>query len=95
MTTPARQPSLLRLLRPGKPLLGSVVKARDAKSQQLDSRGHHRLVIINGARREPQLLAIDMIMIIKYRHQLVAQVAMGAERSRPDIKAAEVATRIT
>jgi len=31
MTTPTRQPALLRLLRPGEPLLGSVVVARNSK----------------------------------------------------------------
>jgi hypothetical protein len=52
-------------------------------------------MIIHGMSREPQLLAVNMIMIIKYRHQFVAQVAMGAKRCRSNIKAAEVATRIT
>jgi hypothetical protein len=37
-------------------------------------------MIICGTGGKPKLLTIDVIMIIKDRHQLVAQVAMGAER---------------
>src|SRR5215217_6537091 len=53
-----------------------------------------RLMIICGTGGKPELLAIDMIMIIKDRHQLVAQVAMGAERRRSNVEAAEVRTGI-
>ena len=95
MTTPAWQPGPLRLLRTGKPLLSSVVEARDPKGQQLDCCGGRRLMIIDGTSGKPQFLTVDMIMIIKHGHQFVAQVAMGAKRCRSHIKAAEVAIRIT
>ena len=72
MAAPTGQPGLLRLLGTGEALLGSVAEARDAQGQQLDSRGGDRLMIIAGMSRKPELLAINMIMIIKHGHQLVA-----------------------
>jgi hypothetical protein len=51
-------------------------------------------VIIDSSGRKPHLLAVDVIMIIKHRQQLVAQVARGAKRSRPYVEIAEVAAWI-
>ena len=95
MTTPAWQPEPHRFLRAGKPLLSSVVEARDTEGQQLDCRGRRDLMVIHGTDCKPELLTVDVVMIVKHRHQLVAQVAMGAKRGRPHVKAVEVRTRIT
>ena len=94
MAAPTRQPVLLRLLWTCKALLGSVIQARDPQGQQLDSRGGDRLMIIAGTSRKPQLLAVNMIMIIKHGHQLVAQIAVRSERRRPSLETAEVASRV-
>jgi hypothetical protein len=52
------------------------------------------LMIIGGTSRKPQLLAIDLVMIIEDWHQFVAHVAMGLERARPHVEATEVMARI-
>jgi hypothetical protein len=54
----------------------------------LDGRGGGSFMIICSTSSESQLLTVNMIMIIKHGHQLVAQIAMGAEWCRADIEAA-------
>ena len=61
VTSPARQPHPLGLLRSSESLLSSVIQARNPKSEQLDRRGRSRLMIIGGTSRKPQLLAIDLV----------------------------------
>ena len=78
MTSPFRQPLPLGLLRTGKPLLSSVVQAWNSKGEQLQGRSRRCLMIIDSTSGKPQLLTVDMIMIVEHRHQLVAQIAMGA-----------------